>query len=114
MKTLKFRASCIDLAIGRPGYEDALEVNRLSYQSVPGFVRQESLQCSYIRNYNCIATTTTSQPSEIQEKGGMSYGSYERPIQIDVKTVLIKETLTALQVLLVYLATFLFSSGQAE
>ncbi|KAF4634062.1 hypothetical protein G7Y89_g4039 [Cudoniella acicularis] len=113
MKTLKFRASDIDPAICRPGHEDALEIIRLGYQSVPDLVRagkpavfvHPKLQLH--SNYNHFAAWETG-------KGGVSNESFKRLIQINVKTVPVKEALTALQALLVYLATSLSSSGQAE
>jgi hypothetical protein len=114
MRTLKFRASNIDLAICRPGYEDALEVIRLGYQSVPDLVRagkpavfvHPKLQLH--SNYNHFAAF------EEIGKGGVSCESFKRLVQIDVRTVPIKEALVALQTLLVYLATFLFSSSEPE
>jgi len=114
MKAVKFRASNIDPAICRPGHEDALELIRLGYQLVPDLVRagkpavfvHPKLQLH--GNYNHFAAFGETG------EGGASYESFKRLIQIDVKTVPVKEALTALQALLIYLATFLFSSCQAE
>lgn len=114
MKSLKFRVSDNDPAICRPGHEDSLEIMRLGYLSVPDLVRagkpavfiHPKLQLH--GNYNHFASF-----GEIG-KGRVSYESFKRLLQIDFKTVPIKEALTALQALLVYLATFLFFSGQTE
>jgi len=114
MKTLEFRASDIDPAICRPGHEDALDIIRLGYQSVPGLVRAEKPavfvhpKLQLHGNYNHLTA--------IGEIGqcGVSCESFKRLIQTDVKTVPIEEALTALQALLVCLAKYLFSSGQAE
>jgi hypothetical protein len=116
MKTLKYRASDIDLAICRPGYEDALylDVIRLGYRSIPDLISagkpavfvHPKLQLH--GNYNHFAAFAETG------RGGASYESFKHLIQIDVKKAPVKEALTALQALLVYLATFLFSSDQAE
>lgn len=114
MKTLKFRTSDIDPAMCERGHEDALEVIRLGYQSVadlvsagkPAVFVHPKLQLQ--GNYNHLPAFGETG------KGGVSYESCMRLIQIDVKTVPIKEALTALQALLIYLATILFPSGQVE
>jgi hypothetical protein len=114
MKTLKFRTSDIDPSICRPGHEDTLEVIRLGYQSVPDLFRagkpavfvHSKLQLN--SNYNHFAAFGETG------KGGVSYENFKRLIRIDIKTVPIGEALTALQALLVYLATFLFSLGQEQ
>ncbi|KAH6665528.1 hypothetical protein B0J14DRAFT_233399 [Halenospora varia] len=114
MKTLKFCGSDIDPAICRPGHEDALGIIRLGYQPVPDLVRagkptvfvHPKLQLH--SNYNHFAAFGGTG------KSGVSYEIFNRLIQIDVKTVPVEEALTALQALLLYLATFLFSPSQIE
>lgn len=114
MKSLKSRVFDNDPAIVRPGHEDSLEVIRLGYLSVPDLVRagkpalfiHPKLQIH--SNYNHFAAFGEMGQSSV------SYESFKCLLQTDVKTVPIKEALTALQALLVYLATFLFFSGQTE
>jgi hypothetical protein len=114
MRSLKIRASDTDPAICRPGREDTLEVIRLGFQSVPDLVRagkpavfvHPKLQLH--SNYNHFAAFRETG------KGGVSRESFERIIQMDVKTVPVQEALAALQALLIYLATYLFSSDENE
>ncbi|RDW75409.1 hypothetical protein BP6252_06551 [Coleophoma cylindrospora] len=114
MKTFKSPASSIDPAICRPGNEGTLEFVRLGYLSVPGLVRagkpavfvHPKLQLH--DSYNHFAALGEAG------KGGLSYESFKSLIEINVKTVPVREALTALQALLVYLATFLFSSSQVD
>lgn len=114
MKTLKSRAFDIDPAICRPGHEDALEIIRLGYQSVPELFRagkpavfiHPKLQLH--GDYDHFAALGAT------ERGIVSYENLKGLIQIDIKTIPIKEALSAVQALLVYLATLLFSSAQGE
>jgi hypothetical protein len=85
----------------------------LGYQSVPDLVRagkpavfvHPKLQLH--SNYNHFAA--------FGETGkGVSSDSLKRLIQLEAKTMPVKEALTALQALLIYLETFLFTAGQVE
>ncbi|TVY26488.1 NmrA-like family domain-containing protein [Lachnellula hyalina] len=109
MKTLKFRASDIDPAICRPGHEDAFEVLRLGFRSVPVLARagkpavflHPKLEYSIDKHFAGLGE---------MGDGGVCCESFKRLVEMDVKTVPVKEALAALQALLVYLATFFFSS----
>ena len=114
MKTLKFRTPNINPAICKPGHRDALEAIRFGFHSVPDLIRagkpavfiHPKLQLR--GNYDHLAAFVENG------KDAMIHQNIERLIQIDPKTVPVKEGLTALQTLLVYLATFITSSGQHE
>ncbi|KAL2826870.1 hypothetical protein BDW59DRAFT_62111 [Aspergillus cavernicola] len=111
MKTIRFRSPSIDPAICGPGHPDSFEVLRLGYKPVPELVKaghpaifvHPKLQ---IHCHNHLAA--------LVEFGSVSYESFRRLIQLDLRAVPIKETLTALQALLVYLATFISSVNEVE
>jgi len=114
MKTVESLTLNIDPAVCTPGHEDALQTVRLGYRSVPGLIRagkpavfvHPGLQLKSDYEYFSIF--------EEMENGIMSYEKFQRLTQVDVKTVPVKEALAAHQGLLIYLATFLFSSDEAE
>ncbi|TVY92463.1 hypothetical protein LAWI1_G001383 [Lachnellula willkommii] len=114
MKTLRFRAPDIDPAVCRPGHEDALEVLRLGFRSVPVLARagkpavfvHPKLQCGIDKHF-------VAGLGEVGESG-VCCESFQRLVEIDVKAVPVKEALVALQALLIYLATSFFSASQTE
>lgn len=114
MRTLKLQASDIDPAICDRGRDNALEVIRLGFDTVPEFIRKgkpasfvhPKLQLPGIYNH-------FSSLVEKGEKGVTSEG-FKRLIQIEIKTVSLKEVLTALQALLIHLAASIFSSFPTE
>ncbi|KAL5337637.1 hypothetical protein BJX70DRAFT_227733 [Aspergillus crustosus] len=112
MKSVGERPSSIDPAICGPGHRDALEVLRLGFQPIPDFVRagkpalfvHPKLQMHGDHNYL----------TEFMRCGGdVSYESLRRLIALEVNVVPVKEALTALQTLLIHLAT-LALGGQVE
>ena len=86
----------------------------MGYQSVPDLLRAGK-PAVFVHPKLQLHSNHNHFPSLGETgKGGVNCESFKRLIQIDVKTVPVKEALTALQALLVYLATSLFSPGQAE
>jgi len=114
IKTLKLRAPGIDPAICTPGCGNALEITRLGFDAVPELIRARKpalfvhpkLQLPGIYNHFTALVE--------KEAKGVSCESFKRLIQIDIKTVSLKEALTALQALLVHLAASVFSSFPTE
>ncbi|KAL4871540.1 hypothetical protein BDV12DRAFT_23671 [Aspergillus spectabilis] len=105
MKSVGKRPSNVDPAICGPGHQDALEVFRLGFQPVPDLVRagkpalfvHPKLQLH--GDYNHFADF-------VESRRGISYESFRRLTELDINVVPVKEALTALQTLLIHLATF--------
>lgn len=114
MKTLRSRGSDIDPAICLPGHEDALEVLRLGYQSAPGRVRAGKLAVFVHPKLQLHGNDNHFAAFGQARQGGVSFENFMHLIQIDIKRVPVKVALTALQALLVHLATFFLSSDQDE
>jgi len=114
MKTLKLRSQDIDPAICTPGYRKALEIKRLGFDTVPEFFRAGK-PASFVHPklrlpgiYNHFAALVE------KEATGVSCESFKRLTQINIKTVPLKEVLTALQALIIHLAASIFSSFAVE
>jgi hypothetical protein len=113
MKPLRFRLPLnMDPAICRPGHQDTLEIIRFAYLSIPELVRA-GRPASFFHpklrlegDYNHIAALVTAA------EGGVTFDSFTRLLRTNIKTAPIKEALTAVQALLIYLATFLFTSDE--
>ena len=114
IRTLKLGAPDMDPAICAPGHENALEITRLGFDTVPELIRagkpalfvHPKLQLPGICNHFTALVE--------REAKGVSCESFKRLVQIDIKTVPPKEALTALQALLVHLAASIFSSLPTE
>ncbi|KAL4984249.1 hypothetical protein BDW68DRAFT_21205 [Aspergillus falconensis] len=113
IKRVRTRPCNVDPAICQPGHGDALEVLRLGYQSVPGLFRAEK-PALFVHpklhlhdSYNHLAALVET------EKDG-SHQSFNRLIELDINVVPIKEALTALQALLIHLATFTLNGQNVE
>jgi hypothetical protein len=114
LRTLKLRALDTDPAICTPGFDHALDIIRLGFGTVPEFIRagnpasfvHPKLQLPGIYNHFTALVENEAQ--------GVSCESFKRLIQIDIKTVSLKEGLTALQALLVHLAVSVFSPFATE
>ncbi|KAL4922672.1 hypothetical protein BDW62DRAFT_215696 [Aspergillus aurantiobrunneus] len=111
MKRVRTRPSDIDPAICQPGHQDTLDFFRLGYQPVPDLVKSGK-PAIFVHpklhmhdNYNHVA-------SLVEAGKGVSYESFKRLIELDVNVVPIKEALTALQALIIHLATFLLEEKQ--
>jgi hypothetical protein len=104
----------IDPAICAPGHEDALQTIRLGYYSVPRLVKAGRPAIFVHPGLQLNDGHDHFTAFEKTENGIVSYEMFERLTKVDVKTVPIKGALLAHQALLVYLATFLFSSDEAE
>lgn len=109
-KPLSFRDPGIDPAICSPRHEDNLEIIIQGYQSVPGLI-SEGKPALFIHpklrmHNNYIHSAIFGEPAE-------NYTSYEclkRLAQTKFDTLPAEDALTALQALIIYLATLLFSS----
>jgi hypothetical protein len=111
IKTIESLTLNVDPAICAPGHEDALQTIRLGYHSVPNLVRAGK---PAIFVHPDLQLDGSYDHFAAFENGSMSYEKLEHLTQIDVKTLPVKDALSAHQALLVYLATFLFSSEEAE
>lgn len=115
MRTLKkLRAPGTDPAVCTAGPDSALEVTRLGFGTVPDLIR-DGKPASFVHPklqipgiYNHFAALVEKNTK------GVGCESFKRLVQIDIKTVSLKEALTALQALLVHLAASIFSSFPAE
>ena len=114
MKTLTLRAPGTDPAICALGCENAPEIIRLGFDTVPQLIGAKKpttfvhpmLQLPGVYDHFKVLV-------EKQEKG-VSCEDLKRLIQINIGTVSSKEVLTALQALLIHLAASIFSSCPAE
>lgn len=114
-KTLTIRPSSIDPAVCRPGHTDAFELIRLGFQSVPEFIKAENPAVfvhpklkTHSDCYDHIAVFREAGVFAVKEQ------NLDSLLQLDIKTVPMEEALTAVQALLIYLATFLFSTGSGQ
>ncbi|KAH8658444.1 hypothetical protein BX600DRAFT_65777 [Xylariales sp. PMI_506] len=115
MKTLHFRGSGFDPAICRPGHDDLFELLRFGYLSVPDLVRARE-PAVFIHPKLQLRSSYNHVSALVVEIGqcGASYEAFKHLTQIDTRIVPIEEALTALQALLIYLATFACSLSQVE
>lgn len=114
-KTLKIRPEDIDPAICIPGHEDAYELVRLGFQSVPGFLKMGKpavfVHPKLKMRYSCydhVAVFREIGTAAVNER------NFTNLLQLNIKTVPMEEALTAVQALLIYLATFLFAWKESE
>lgn len=114
-KTLEYRGPSIDPAVCRPGHGDAAELIRKCYQEVPGLIRAGK---PAIFAHPKLKLHSASQNPvgalDVTRDSGMSHEAFKHLIQTDIQNIPIEDALTAVQMLLIYLATYLFSWGQAE
>lgn len=109
LKTLQHQSSNINPAICRSGREDTLEIIRLGYHTVPELVRNR--KPAVFIHPNLRSTGSCNLPF-IQSE--VTYGNFETLIRLDIRTQAAHEVLTSLQSLLIYLATYLFSTQPKE
>ena len=114
LRILKLGASNTDPAIRGRGHDNALEITRLGFGTVPEQIRagkpalfvHPNILLPGIHNHFTVLL-------QEREKGVLCE-NFKRLIHIDIKTVSLKEALTALQALLVHLAASIFSSYPTE
>lgn len=114
LRALKNGSQEIDPAICLPGCENSLELTRLGYNTVLGLIRAQKpasfvhpkLQLSGIRNHF----------TSLVENGatGVTCADFKSLVETDIRMVSLKETLTALQALLIHMAASVFSSVSTE
>ncbi|QGA20140.1 hypothetical protein EYB26_007841 [Talaromyces marneffei] len=114
-KTLKIRPQDVDPAICRPGHNDAFEIIRLGFKTVPETLKAEKpatfahpkLKMRH-HSYDHIAVFREIGKDAVNER------NFNELLHLDIKTVPMEEALTAVQALLIYLATFIFSPNGPE
>lgn len=114
MRNLKVHSLDVDLAVVDPGHDNCVEVTRLGFGKVPELIREgkpaffvhPKLQLSAVYNHFTVLVEC--------EKRGVNCESFKRLIRLDIKTVSLREVLTALQALLVHLAASAFSKDPIE
>ena len=124
LKTLKMRirtGSDIDPAICKPGHMDSLELLRFGFLSVPDqlalgkpsiFVHPKLQVHGHGHgDYDYFAGLRSNAANG--SAGGV-YEKFENLIQLDVKTMSIKEILSAIQALLVYMAMIILYSSHSQ
>ncbi|KAL4911227.1 hypothetical protein BDW74DRAFT_6283 [Aspergillus multicolor] len=113
LRRIQTRPGNIDPAICRPGHESTLEVLRLGYQSVQSLLRSgkpalfvhSKLQLH--GNHNYLEPLVKSETS-------LDYEGFMRLAKLDIGALPIKEALTALQALTIYLANFALDGQDVE
>ncbi|KAL4974468.1 hypothetical protein BDW66DRAFT_87987 [Aspergillus desertorum] len=113
IKRVRTRPCDIDPAVCQPGHADALEVLRLGYQSVTGLVRARKPALFVHPKLHLHDTYNHFAGLVETERDGTSQ-SFNRLVELDINVVPIKETLTALQALIIHLATFALNGQNIE
>ncbi|KAH8901554.1 hypothetical protein GQ53DRAFT_835305 [Thozetella sp. PMI_491] len=113
MKPLRFRPSHVDPAICNPGHADGLEFVRAGCLSVPDLIRMRK-PAVFVHPHLQLHDNYNHFSALLEAGTGSSREGLDRLLQIDFKAAPIREALTALQALLIYLATAFFSSRQPE
>ncbi|PCG99276.1 Hypothetical protein PENO1_050500 [Penicillium occitanis (nom. inval.)] len=114
-KTLRLRPDDVDPAICRPGHEDAFELVRLGFQTVPGMLKAEKpavfvhpkLKMRHY-SYDHVAIFRKMGNEAVNER------NFKNLLHLNIKTVPMEEALTAVQALLIYFANFLFAPSEGE
>jgi hypothetical protein len=115
MRNLKHHPSEIDPAIVDPRRNDnCLEVTRLGFGTVPELIRLRKPALFVHPKLELPSVCNHFTALVEKEERGVSSGSFKRLIQLDIRTVSLREVLTALQALLVHLAASVFSADSAE
>jgi hypothetical protein len=114
MKTLKFRSSFLDPAICLPGHQDTLEIIRFGYLSIPKLISLGQPAMFFHPKLQLHGDYTHLSVFVVPGKESVSYESFKRLSHVDINKLPVMEALTAVQALLIYLATFLFSSDQIQ
>ncbi|SPO06617.1 uncharacterized protein DNG_09307 [Cephalotrichum gorgonifer] len=109
MKTVRTRPY-IDPEICDPGNADVLGLIRQGFLTVPGLVRAGD-PSTFVHPKLQLHAGYDHFAALIRETGkiGMSLEGLAGLIQLDIRSAPVPEVLTALQALLIYLATFLYS-----
>ncbi|KAL4955510.1 hypothetical protein BDW69DRAFT_117061 [Aspergillus filifer] len=111
LKNVATRPSNVDPAVCQPGHEGTLELVRLGYQSVPDLIK-EGKPAVFVHPKLSLHDTIDHFADLLGTKKGGDYESFMRLIELDFNVIPIKEGLTALQALLIHLATFLLDGRQ--
>ncbi|EED16230.1 conserved hypothetical protein [Talaromyces stipitatus ATCC 10500] len=109
-KTLQLRPSSIDPAICRPGHSDAFELMRLGFQAVPDLIKADK-PAVFVHPKLKAHSSYYDHLAIFREAGvfAVTEQRFNYLLQLDIRTVTMEEALTAVQALLIYLATFLFA-----
>ena len=114
IRTLKIRPFDTDPAICAPGHENAVEITRLGFNTVPDLIRARK-PASFVHPMLQLPEACDHLAAIVEgEAKGVCCESFQRLVRIDIKVMPLKEVLSALQALLVYLASSVFSPLQAE
>ena len=109
LKTLKQGAPDIDPAVCVPGHDNAVEIIRLGFDKVPELIKARK-PATFVHPKLQLSGVFNHFTALIEEEAkGVSCECFKRLIQIDIKSLSLEETLTALQALLVHLAASAFS-----
>ena len=107
--------SAADPAIGKAGQSHTLDLIRRGYQAVPNMLR-EGIPATFVhpnlRPHN--GSSNYMAPFVARGESGVIFDEFQRLLQLDFKTLLIHQALTALQALVVYVGFFSLSSSRAE
>ncbi|KAL4923094.1 Zn(II)2Cys6 transcription factor domain-containing protein [Aspergillus undulatus] len=109
LKNVETRPSYIDPAVCEPGHEGTLELVRLGYQSVPDLVKSGK-PATFVHPKLHLHGDYNHFDDVMETRNGVNYESFRRLIELDLNVIPIKEALTALQALLIYLSTSLLDN----
>jgi hypothetical protein len=114
IRTLKLRPFDTDPAICSPGHENVVEITKLGFDTVPDLIRAKK-PALFVHPMLQLPEACDHFAAIVEgETKGVYCESYQRLVQIDIKIAPFKEVLSALQALLVHLASSVFSPLQAE
>lgn len=114
-KTLQMRPGDVDPAVCQPGHEDAFELVRLGFQSVPETLKADK-PAVFVhpklkwrnQGYDHLTKFRTTGNAAVNEQNMTNL------LRLNIKTVPREEALTAVQALLVYIATLVFNPNISE
>jgi hypothetical protein len=113
-KTFDLRAPDVDPAICVPGLNKTIEFTRLGFDTVPEFIRKRK-PATFVHPKLQLPGVFNHFTALVEQcEKGVSCEGFNRLVKNDIKTLSLKEALTALQALLVHLAASIFSSSSNE
>lgn len=109
-KTLAIRPPDIDPSICRPGHEDAFELVRLGFQGVPDMLKAHK-PAIFVHPKLKYHGDINDHLGVFRKSGAdaVNTQNFQSLLKLNIYTASLEERLAAVQSLLIYLATFLFS-----
>lgn len=114
MRNIKIHSLHTDLAIVDPGHDNCVEFTRLGFGRVPDLIRAKKPAFFVHPKLRLPGVCNHFIPLVEGEAKGVKFASFKHLVRLEIKTVSLREALTAVQALLVHLAASFLSHNPFE